>query len=43
MNLTDLANLIKSRRSIRVWQDKPVPEEMLLQAIELATYASKWR
>lgn len=36
---TDLADLIKSRRSIRAWQDKPVPEELLLQAIELATYA----
>ncbi len=39
MNTTDLANLIKSRRSIRVWQDKPVPEEMILQAIEIATHA----
>jgi nitroreductase len=39
MKTTELANLIKSRRSIRVWQDKPVPEEMLLQAVELATWA----
>lgn len=39
MELTDLANLIKSRRSIRNWQDKDVPEELLLQAIELATWA----
>ncbi|MBN1189007.1 MAG: nitroreductase family protein [Dehalococcoidales bacterium] len=39
MNMTDLENLIKGRRSIRSWENKPVPEEMLLQAIELATYA----
>ena len=39
METTDLANLIKGRRSIRTWQNKPVPEEMLLEAIELATYA----
>lgn len=35
----ELAELIKSRCSIRAWQDKPVPEELLLQAIELATHA----
>lgn len=39
METTELANLIKNRRSIRVWQDKPVSEEMLLQAVELATWA----
>jgi nitroreductase len=39
MNTVDLTNLIKSRRSIRAWQDKPVPEKVLLEAIELATYA----
>jgi nitroreductase len=39
MNTTDLVNTIKSRRSIRAWQDKPVPEELILQAIETATYA----
>ena len=39
METAELAELIKSRRSIRVWQDKPVPEELLLQAIELATWA----
>jgi len=39
METAQLANLIKSRRSIRVWQDKPVPEELLLQAVELATWA----
>jgi len=39
METAELANLIKSRRSIRVWQDKPVPKELLLQAVELATWA----
>ncbi len=39
MQLDDLANLIKTRRSIRVWQDKDVPEQLLLNAIELATWA----
>jgi nitroreductase len=39
METAELANLIKNRRSIRVWQDKTVPEEMLLQAVELATWA----
>ena len=39
MELNDLANLIKTRRSIRVWQDKDVPEQLLLNAIELATWA----
>ena len=39
MELTELENIIKSRRSIRQWQDKEVPEELLLQAVELATWA----
>jgi nitroreductase len=39
MKTTELAELIKSRRSIRSWQDKPVSEKSLLEAIELATYA----
>ncbi len=39
MTTEELAELIKSRRSIRVWQDKPVPEGLLLQAVELATWA----
>ncbi len=39
METEELAKLIKSRRSIRAWEDKPVPEEMLLQAVELATWA----
>lgn len=39
MNTEELAGLIKTRRSIRVWQDKPVPEGLLWQAVELATWA----
>ncbi len=39
MELADLANLITHRRSIRRWQDKEVSEELLFQAIELATWA----
>ncbi len=39
MEFNELANLIKSRRSIRVWQDKEVTEELLTRAIELATWA----
>jgi nitroreductase len=39
MELSELANLIKGRRSIRVWKDKDVPEGLLLQAVELATWA----
>ncbi|MFC1914464.1 nitroreductase family protein [Chloroflexota bacterium] len=39
MQLTELTSLIKSRRSIRRWQDKEVPERLLLQAIELSTWA----
>ncbi|MFC1846232.1 nitroreductase family protein [Chloroflexota bacterium] len=39
METTDLAGLIKSRRSIRKWQDREVPAELLMQAIELATHA----
>ncbi len=40
MELGELSELIKSRRSIRKWQDKEVPESLLLQALELATHAS---
>ena len=39
MEYKELENLIKNRRSIRAWQDKDVPEELLLKAIELATWA----
>ena len=39
METKELADLIKGRRSVRVWKDQPVPEDLILQAIELATYA----
>jgi nitroreductase len=39
MELADLEKLIKSRRSIRKWQDKAVSESLLMGAIELATWA----
>ena len=39
MNTEDLSGLIKSRRSIRAWQNKPVPEDLLMKAVELATWA----
>ena len=39
MQLEELSKLIKTRRSIRAFQDKPVPESLLLQAIEIATWA----
>ncbi len=39
MELEELAQAIKTRRSVRKWQDKPVPKDLLLKAIELATWA----
>lgn len=39
MDFNDLAKLIKERRSIREWQDKPVSEDLIKQAIHLATWA----
>jgi nitroreductase len=39
MELSDLENLIKTRRSIRRWQGKSVAVEQLTRAVELATWA----
>jgi nitroreductase len=39
MHTSELADLIKSRHSIRSWQDRTVPEDLLKQAVELATWA----
>jgi nitroreductase len=39
MDFSDLEELIKTRRSIRIWKDKKVPEELLTKAVELATWA----
>lgn len=35
----DLSTLVRTRRSIRRYREEPVPDEMLLRAIELATWA----
>jgi len=39
ISLEQLEELFKSRRSVRKWQDKEVPQEMLLKAVELAEWA----
>lgn len=39
MNINFLESAIKERRSIRAWKDQPVPEALLLKAVELATWA----
>jgi nitroreductase len=39
IDLGELGELIKTRRSVRKFQDKPVPEDLLLKALELATWA----
>ncbi len=39
IDLEELGKLMKTRRSIRKFQDKPVPEDLLLKALELATWA----
>jgi len=39
VEFSDLEQVIKTRRSIRVWQDREVPEDLLMRAIDLATWA----
>jgi len=39
MNTTEFEQLIKTRRSIHVFQDKPIPEELIMKALELAIWA----
>ena len=39
MDFSEIGELIKTRRSVRKFQDKPVPEDLLLKALELATWA----
>ena len=39
VKLEELSELIKTRRSIRKFQDTPVPEDLLMKALELATWA----
>jgi nitroreductase len=35
----DILNLLKSRRSIRIYQERPVPQELLLQILEAGRWA----
>ena len=35
----DILNLLKSRRSIRIYQDKPIPQDLLLQIVEAGRWA----
>jgi nitroreductase len=35
----DILNLLKSRRSIRVYQDRPIPNDLLLQILEAGRWA----
>jgi nitroreductase len=39
IDFSELGELVKTRRSVRRFQDKPVPEDLLLKALELATWA----
>jgi nitroreductase len=39
IDFAELGELIKSRRSVRKFQAKPVPEEVLLKALELSAWA----
>jgi nitroreductase len=39
MDYQELYKLVQTRRSIRRFQDRPVPEDLLLKALELATWA----
>jgi len=36
----DILNLLKSRRSIRIYQDKPIPQDLLLQILEAGRWAA---
>ena len=36
MTFSELEQLFKARRSIRKYQDKPVPEELIIKAVEAA-------
>ena len=39
IDFAELGEMIKTRRSVRRFQEKPVPEDLLLKAVELATWA----
>jgi nitroreductase len=40
--MTDLMTLIQTRRSIRKYQDRPVPEQMLHKVLESVRWAPSW-
>lgn len=40
--MTDLMDIIKGRRSIRKYQDKEIPEDMLNQILESVQWAPSW-
>ena len=40
--MTDLMNIIKGRRSIRKYEDKEVPEELLNQILESVQWTPSW-
>lgn len=39
MNIPDLEELVKGRRSVRQWKKEEVPDELIRKAVELATWA----
>ena len=39
MDEIDVFNLLKSRRSIRIYQEKPIPQDLLLQILEAGRWA----
>jgi len=42
ISMTDLMGIIKGRRSIRRYQDKEVPDELLNQILEAVQWAPSW-
>lgn len=40
--MTDLMELIQNRRSVRKYEDKPVPEEVLEKVFEAVRWAPSW-
>jgi nitroreductase len=40
MNEKDILGLLKTRRSVRIYQDKPIPQDLLLQILEAGRWAA---
>ena len=40
--MSDLMDIIKNRRSIRRYKDKPIPEQLLNKLLEAARWAPSW-